>query len=103
MSILADRKTVISAVQAVAWGLLPIAGALPSAAQGTGQEAVASLLGPAPQERQVPEEIDIGSLTLESDFAPFMTKNCPPGLRLKALRRLWTLMPPVVLEENPAI
>jgi hypothetical protein len=51
----------------------------------------------------VPQEIDIGSLTLESDFTPFMTKNCPMGLRLKALRRLWTLMPPVVLEENPAI
>ena len=48
------------------------------------------------------ETADIESLTWDSDFTTYMTKECPEELRIKALRRLWTLLPRVVLEENPA-
>jgi hypothetical protein len=37
--------------------------------------------------------IDIDALTLESDFTLFMRRDIDETLRLKALRRLWTLMP----------
>ena len=91
------------AVYAVILGCLPITGAFPAAAQDKGPHVLASRSEPALQERRMPEAIDIGSLTWESDFTAFMTEACPEEVRSKALRRLWSLMPPVVLDENPAI
>lgn len=80
-----------------------ISAALPAAAQDSRQENVASLAVPAPQIRQALETVDIDSLTLESDFKVFMTRECAEEIRLKALRRLWSLMPPAALDDNPAI
>jgi hypothetical protein len=36
--------------------------------------------------------IDIGSLTVDSDFTVFMRKEVPEEVRRAALRRLWVLM-----------
>jgi hypothetical protein len=36
--------------------------------------------------------IDIGSLTVDSDFTVFIRKEVPEHIRLAALRRLWVLM-----------
>jgi hypothetical protein len=55
------------------------------------------------QEQQRAETIDINSLTLDSDFSVFMRPGCPAELRLKALRKLWMLLPPVPIDENAAI
>jgi hypothetical protein len=54
-------------------------------------------------ERSRPETVDIDALTLSSDFTVFMSSDCSPELQLKALRKLWTLLPPTLLEENAAI
>lgn len=62
----------------------------------------AALGAPAPAVRAIlPADID--ALTLASDFAPFMRQDCPEDLRLKALRRLWTLLPRSAIEEQSAI
>jgi hypothetical protein len=39
------------------------------------------------------EAVDIGALTLVSDFTVFMRPDCPEPLRRHALRKLWTLLP----------
>jgi hypothetical protein len=36
--------------------------------------------------------VDIGSLTIDSDFTVFMRKEVPEDVRRIALRKLWTLM-----------
>jgi hypothetical protein len=36
--------------------------------------------------------VDIGSLTVDSDFTVFMRKDVPEDVRRIALRKLWTLM-----------
>ncbi|HEY7552827.1 MAG TPA: DUF3306 domain-containing protein [Hyphomicrobiaceae bacterium] len=36
--------------------------------------------------------VDIGSLTIDSDFTVFMRKDVPEDVRRIALRKLWTLM-----------
>ncbi len=36
--------------------------------------------------------VDIGALTVESDFTGFMHKDVPEEVRRAALRRLWVLM-----------
>lgn len=46
------------------------------------------------------EAIDIGALTLDSDFTPFMRGDCPEPVRRRALRKLWTLLPQGV-EDGP--
>ena len=46
--------------------------------------------------------VDTGALTLQSDFATFMRHDCPDAVRIEALRRLWQLLPAVVLAENAA-
>jgi hypothetical protein len=100
MSIFTPRTTVTVSAYLIVWGLSAITASLPAAAQDRWQDI--ALQGEAAlQGRGGAEEIDIGSLTLESDFTTFMTKNTPEERRIKALRRLWTLMPPVVLEESP--
>jgi hypothetical protein len=91
------------AVYAVVLGCVPIGGAFPAAAQDERPHLVASRGEPALQPRRAQEAIDIGSLTWESDFTAFMTQTCPDEVRSKALKRLWSLMPPVVLEENAPI
>jgi hypothetical protein len=91
------------AVYAILIGCLPITGAFSAAAQDKPPHVLASRGEPELQERRMPEAIDIGSLTWESDFTAFMTATCPEEVRSKALRRLWSLMPLVVLDENPAI
>ena len=52
---------------------------------------------------QRPEAVDIAGLTLEFEFTIFLQPNCPEEVRRKALHKLWTLLPPVVLEDNNAI
>jgi Protein of unknown function (DUF3306) len=42
---------------------------------------------------QPAEAIDIDSLTWESDYTAFMSEDCPPDIRKRALRRLWSAMP----------
>lgn len=37
--------------------------------------------------------LDLETLTLESDFTPFMRRDCPEPLRRRALRKLWSLLP----------
>jgi hypothetical protein len=37
---------------------------------------------------------DISTLSAESDFSDYMAATCPSDVRIKALRRLWRLMPP---------
>ena len=37
--------------------------------------------------------LDLDALTLESDFTPFMRRDCPEPLRRRALRKLWNLLP----------
>jgi hypothetical protein len=39
------------------------------------------------------EAVDIGALTLASDFTVFMRRDCPEPLRRSALRKLWSLLP----------
>jgi Protein of unknown function (DUF3306) len=96
------RRINAAFIGAVVCGLSAVAAALPAAAQDARQEIVA-LSEPAARERPAPWATDPGSLTWESDFTPFMASECPEQLRLTALRRLWNLLPPVVLEQNPAI
>jgi hypothetical protein len=36
--------------------------------------------------------VDIGSLTIDSDFTVFMREDVPEDVRTAALRRLWVLM-----------
>lgn len=45
------------------------------------------------RERHPAEDIDIDSLTAESDFSIFMQKGVPSAVRQKALRKLWTANP----------
>jgi hypothetical protein len=80
-------------------GILPIMTMWPAIAQEVPQKAIAHL-SQEPQRQVRPEMSDINALTLESDFTVFMKSDCPPDLRLKALRKLWTLMPPTPIEEN---
>lgn len=47
----------------------------------------------AESERHPAEDIDIDSLTKESDFTIFMQKGVPAALKKKALRKLWTSDP----------
>lgn len=55
------------------------------------------LAGSAVAEGQLPAGhpaslVDIGALTVDSDFTVFMRQDVPEGLRQAALRRLWVLM-----------
>lgn len=47
----------------------------------------------ADRERHPAEDIDIESLTKESDFTIFMQKGVPAALKKRALRKLWTSDP----------
>jgi hypothetical protein len=47
-------------------------------------------LATTPQEQSLP---DIESLTKDADFTVFMRPGVPDEVRVKALRRLWTLDP----------
>lgn len=98
-------------------GLLIIAlllsGFATASAQDVRQETQASLEAGLPQQMREPQTLDRGlstaapiaieGLTLGSDFTVFMTKDCPDDVRLRALRRLWTLMPHEPFDENSAI
>jgi hypothetical protein len=55
------------------------------------------LAGPAiaddrPPGRPQVTHIEIGTLTIDSDFTVFMRKDVPEDVRRAALRRLWVLM-----------
>ena len=82
-------------------GIVPIVIAVSAAAQEVRPIEIARSAGG--QEQQRAETIDIDSLTLDSDFSVFMRPSCPAELRLKALRKLWMLLPPVPTDENAAI
>jgi hypothetical protein len=101
MSIFAPGTVVTVSAYLIVWSLSSITDSVPAAAQGI-QQHTALQVEQALQGRPGPETADIESLTWESDFTTYMAKECPEERRIKALRRLWTLMPPVVLEENPA-
>ena len=45
---------------------------------------------------------DVAALTLDSDFASFMQRDCPDVVRIEALRQLWRLLPPGDLPETTA-
>ena len=79
-------------------GILPIMSAGPAAAQEGPPIEIARAL-PAP-ERHRAESIDIDALTLDSDFTIFMRRDCPPELQLRALRKLWTLLPQNPVDET---
>lgn len=72
------------------------------AAADESSQQLAALDAPAPADRAV-MPADIDTLTLASDFAPFMRQDCPEDLRLKALRRLWPLLPRSAIDEQSAI
>ena len=48
-------------------------------------------------------EEDIQNLSLDSDFRRFMRADCSPGVRLKALRQLWRLLPWPTIDLDSAI
>ena len=75
--------------------------AIPAFAQDNRPGEVAALGPTAPAPARAFPNID--ALTSESDFTPFMAPDCPEELRQKALRRLWSLMPPTPVQENSAI
>jgi hypothetical protein len=72
-------------------GLLPIMSVGSATAQEGPPIEIAKAL-PVPEKHRA-ESIDIDALTLDSDFTIFMRRDCPPELRLRALRKLWTLLP----------
>ena len=84
-----------------------VAGATPGAvtmvvAQESGQPELAKLV-PGDRLQMRPEDIDIEALTLKSDFTVFMNRSrCSEEQRLKALRKLWTLLPVEPVLENLA-
>lgn len=82
-------------------GILPIASMTAAMAQEVSSRETASL-SQAPQRKVRLETIDVNALTLESDFTAFMTGDCPPDLQIKALRKLWALLPPAPIDENAA-
>jgi hypothetical protein len=55
---------------------------LPAAAVAEGQ----------PSARHPASLVDVGSLTIDSDFTVFMREDVPEDVRRIALRKLWTLM-----------
>jgi hypothetical protein len=48
-------------------------------------------------------EDHIQSLSLQSDFTPFMHRNCASSVRLKALRQLWRLLPQPTIALDSAV
>lgn len=66
-------------------------GALEETSTHQGDTAVAE--DAASQPRPAALDIDIESLSYESDFTPFMEKGAPDELRTEALRKLWTTDP----------
>jgi hypothetical protein len=78
-------------------------GVTSAAAQESDRPELAKLV-PGDRLQMRAEDINIDALTLESDFTVFMNqKRCSEELRLKALRKLWTLLPVVVTAENSPI
>lgn len=70
-----------------------------------GEEALSSL-EPRVSARDLNSALatqDLDALTLDSDFTQFMRDDCPDDLRLRALRRLWTLIPGNTVVEDSAI
>lgn len=62
-----------------------------TAGDETANDAVTGVAG---HDHAVPEDLpDPGTLTLDSDFTPFMREGVPAPLRQAALRRLWRLDP----------
>lgn len=49
--------------------------------------------GDEPAQPHPTEDIDIDSLTADSDFTVFMAKGVPAAIKRKALRKLWTTDP----------
>jgi hypothetical protein len=91
--VLEEEDTVMRSLLLVVPLALTSAG--PSAAADPPQQA--RLAGPeavAPGAARHPAEaVDIGALTLSSDFTVFMRRDCPEPLRRSALRKLWSLLP----------
>jgi len=101
MSIFTPRTVVTASAYLLVWVLSATTSLVPAVAQDIRQHT-ALQVDRALHERPVFETADIKSLTWESDFTTYMTKECPEERRINALRRLWTLLPRVVLEESPA-
>ena len=80
-------------------GILQITNVNSATSQEVSPKEIASLFHLA-QRRACPEAINVDALTLESDFTVFMSGVCPQELQLKALRKLWTLLPPNPINEN---
>ncbi len=55
--------------------------------------ADADIADDAPRERHPTEDIDIDSLTRDSDFTVFLRKGVPEFVQQRAMRKLWTLDP----------
>lgn len=68
--------------------------AISGAANG-GDDALKKLAQAPPHDSIAPcLTRDISTLSAQSDFSSYMAANCPSDVRIKALRRLWRLMPP---------
>src|SRR5262245_10718704 len=76
--------------------LLTIVAAAPALAVQTSFTSlpVAAIAEGQLSDRHPASLVDIGSLTLDSDFTVFMREDVPEAVRRIALRRLWTLMAP---------
>jgi hypothetical protein len=81
--------------------VLPMVSMQSAIAQEASPKEFASL-SQVSQPKIRPETIDINAMTLKSDFTVFMNGDCPAELRLKALRKLWVLLPPTPIDENAA-
>jgi hypothetical protein len=82
-------------------GVLPIVSVVSAIAQEARPTEVARSVAPTKKHRA--ETIDVDRLTLDSDFTIFMRHDCPPELRLRALRKLWTLLPPAPIDDSAPI
>jgi hypothetical protein len=92
--VLEEEDTVMRSLLLVVPLALTSAG--PSAAADPPQQQ-ARLAGPEAvvpgAARHPAEAVDIGALTLSSDFTVFMRRDCPEPLRRSALRKLWSHLP----------
>jgi hypothetical protein len=91
-----NRKGYVLAAAGVAFALLACAvpGSVTMAAAQESEQPELAKLVPGDRLQMRPEDINIDALTLKSDFTVFMNQSrCSEEVRLRALRKLWTLLP----------